>query len=578
MKFRFGFFRGTAVLRSVPALVGLLSALGAAASPLPPTAPTTTDGSYTVTPQGCNTSSGTMYCAGLWLEERVEPAGSWHYVDGTFLDKAPGTYSYRSVDYYCDAWYGWCITQYSSAVTVFVTDAPKPPAEPLDVQLGYRYRVRAGNVAGDAGIDLLVERITGPAAGNGVIDRALLQNTGAGSFEVVSASDAQLTSSLWQPTNLNVTVEDMNADGYADVAVRNVASIVSGASDQIVYASGDAYYTQPQASRAIDAPLQQFTRNLTSYMSNNDYFADTAPLAVDVITYYYTYCPDEYGLDEWSMIYALQCMDMYFVDYAVRPDFSVFSQEAVEIWQDELAVAEGGLTPLEAAERIADRIERVAGVGIGGWDLSEIFGEAPGIDDPAQRRGLDGFLAVIGIANASADEGPGNDEVAGLREPDRIYIVGRYLFGSSVNKMHTALLYHMPVTSAPTWYSAFDSDDRSLFDGRLVAATSDPRDTPLLMRMTLGEVTPPGSQTNFNYFFVDMLSAHDHYRALPYADTAPYDAIPEIPCGGCSGRNSNGYVHGLIAATHGQPVPAQGIILNGLTGWEYPVEAHYFGR
>jgi hypothetical protein len=75
-----------------------------------------------------------------------------------------------------------------------------------------------------------------------------------------------------------------------------------------------------------------------------------------------------------------------------------------------------------------------------------------------------------------------------------------------------------------------------------------------------------------------MQSAHEHYKNLPEANLAKYDAVPEFPCGGCNGRNSNGYINGLILATNGQPSAKSGFNFNGLTGWEYPVEAHYFGR
>ena len=79
-------------------------------------------------------------------------------------------------------------------------------------------------------------------------------------------------------------------------------------------------------------------------------------------------------------------------------------------------------------------------------------------------------------------------------------------------------------------------------------------------------------------FLTDMLAAHNHYRNLPDAQKARYDAIPEFPCGGCNGRNSNGYVNGLIGATNGRARSAVGFNFDQLTGWEYPVEAHYFGR
>ena len=144
--------------------------------------------------------------------------------------------------------------------------------------------------------------------------------------------------------------------------------------------------------------------------------------------------------------------------------------------------------------------------------------------------------------------------------------------------MHTAVLYKTAGTGVPTWFSAFDSDARSLVDGTLVAKTNDPGDSPLLMRMTVGEAVPPGMQDRLSYFFADMQSAHEHYKDLPLAGQVRYDAIPEIPCGGCNGRNSNGYINGLILATNGQARSISGFHFNALTGWEYPVEAHYFGR
>jgi hypothetical protein len=160
-----------------------------------------------------------------------------------------------------------------------------------------------------------------------------------------------------------------------------------------------------------------------------------------------------------------------------------------------------------------------------------------------------------------------------------IYIVGRYVFGSGIEKMHTALSYRIPTVNLPTWLSAFDSDERTLFDGKLVASMNDSRDVPPLMRFTLGSVTPPGNGSRYTYFFGSVVPAHEHYRKLPLSQVAPYDAVPELPpCRSCRGRNSNGYVNGLVRATGGRAIAAPQIDLDDLTGWEYPVEASYFGR
>ncbi|HMB72767.1 MAG TPA: hypothetical protein VKQ06_04300, partial [Gammaproteobacteria bacterium] len=393
MKARTRSARCTRTIRLAGAVLGICAATAAVAGPPPPSAPTTTTGDYTVTPHGCDQPSGTMHCVGLGLEERVEPSGSWRSVGTTFVDKPPGRYSYRSVDTYCDAWYGWCYSRYSSAVTVTVVDQSAPPPEPLDRQLAYRYTVHTGNVVGDSRVDLRIRRVTGPANGNGVIDEIVLEQISSGRFRAIVPSAAQSSSSLWRSSGLTVAVEDMNADGFADLLVNDVATVVPGALDPIVFASGNAYIETPKGVRAADGALRQFTQNVHDYMADNDYFYRQAPLSVNTWIYRTGYCPTQPGIDEWSMIYMLQCSDLLFVYYEVVPDYSGFSRDAVEIWQDELAVASGDLASSSAADRIVERIESVIGVGIGGWDMREIFGSGSGVDDPAERRGLDGFLA-----------------------------------------------------------------------------------------------------------------------------------------------------------------------------------------
>jgi hypothetical protein len=565
--------------RTTIALFALGFSLSAAAIPLPPIAPATSTGTYSVTLQGCSGSGGSQDCASQWIEERTARDSGWRLVDGLFVNKPPGAYEYRAAEVICDPVYFQCQFGYSSAVTVIVGDGAPPVAEPLDVQLGYQYSVRYGNVTGDAGTDLLIERVSGPADGNGVIDAVILQQGRSGSFHAVVPTAAQRSSSIWLPSALPVSVEDMNADGFVDVAIRDIGDVVPGAEDQIVFASGSAFDAMPKSVRAFDESLAQFTANLIDYIGNEQYFADNASQTIYTWHYRFSYCPGTNPLDSGRMESMLACASVLIPNFSIVPDYSAFDSDAVNIWQDEIAVARGDLTSDQAAERIAGRIEDVFDVDIGGWDMREIFGDGSGIDDPAERRGLEAFLAILGIGNARADEvDPDEAPAQGSRANDVIHIVSRYVFGSSVNKMHTAALYKMPGTGLPTWFSAFDSDDRSLFDGTLVGRTSDPADSPLLMRMTLGEVLPPTPQSRFVYFFTNMQSAHEHYKGLPDAQLARYDAVPEFPCGGCNGRNSNGYVNGLILASRGTPRGRAGFSFDALTGWEYPVEAHYFGR
>jgi len=224
----------------------------------------------------------------------------------------------------------------------------------------------------------------------------------------------------------------------------------------------------------------------------------------------------------------------------------------------------------------------VLGVPIGGWDMGGIFGEPRSTEDIDEQKGLEAFLAVLGVANANAGEIDTDEAPTQVtRKPDLVYIVGRYVFGQGVNRLHTALYYQIPNVAVPSWLSAFDSDKSALGDGTLVAQTNDARDAPTLMRFTLGTVTPPSPNSAYSYFFGNLVPAHSHYAALPLDQKAPYDTIPELPpCPWCKGRNSNGYVSGLIGATKGQPfIERQSIYydLSKLVGWEYPVEASYFG-
>ena len=554
-------------------------ALNALAAPAPPQAPAITNGTYSVTPSGCTGADTPPSCSAMWIEEQLDSQGQWQWVDGEFVDKPPGTYIYRTAGFECDGWWGACSYSYSALVSVQVIDGQVPVPEALDLQLNYQYSVSYGNVVGDSGTDLLIERTSGPASGNGAIDAVILQQTGT-SFQAVVPNSSQRNSSIWQASSLPVSVEDMNADGAVDVALQDVAHIIPGAKDQIVFASASATDPLPKGVRAFDDTLRGFTANLIDYMANERFFIDNATWTLYTSTYRFTFCPGVLGgIDYVSISSMLPCTTISIPNYDFVPDYSAFDDDAVDIWQNEVGVALGTLASAEASDRIAERIEDVFEVSIGGWDMREIFGNGPGIDDTAERRGLEAFLAILGIGNAYADEvEPEEVELQGPRANDVIHIVARYVFGRGWDRLHTSTLYKMPVTGIPSWYSGFDSDDGWLNDGTLVARTNDPKDSPLLMRFTIGEVIPPASQSRAVYFFGDLKSAHDHYRNLPDSSKSAYDAIPEFPCGGCNGRNSNGYTNGLSRATNGRPDAVPGFNFDNIIGWEYPVEAHYFGR
>jgi hypothetical protein len=558
------------------ALFMSVSAVGAL--PNAPLAPSTSDGTYTVLAQGCNDSSTSMTCLAQWLEERVEPNGSFTSTNGIYTNKPAGVYTYRTADFYCDYQMTYCTTRYSNTVTVTV-GVTLPQRDTLEQQMLYRFDILTGNVVGDSGTDILVRRLAGGAAGNGVIDAVILQQVANKRFTAVVPTEAQIASRAWRLSSLTPRLEDINVDGYVDVVVDGVANVVRGASDQLIYSPGAPLRSAPKGVVPLGDSVHQFTANLLDYMIDNAYFENAAPL--QTVYYYYTwlYCLDSYGgIDGGFPTYDI-CYPVETVTWDVVPDYSVFSAAAVDIWRQEALVDTNDANRSAALERIRERIASIIQVSIGGWDVNEILGPKGPHEDADYRKGLEAFLSVIGIANAQADEVEGEKSPRqGERSPDVIYIVGRYVFGSGIEKMHTALSYRIPSLNVPTWLSAFDSDTRTLFDGKLVSSTNDRRDVPALMRFTLGSVTPPGNAARYAYFFGKVVPAHEHYRSLPLTQVAPYDAVPELPpCRSCRGRNSNGYVNGLIRASGGRAVAAPQVDLDDLTGWEYPVEASYFG-
>jgi hypothetical protein len=264
-------------------------------------------------------------------------------------------------------------------------------------------------------------------------------------------------------------------------------------------------------------------------------------------------------------------------------DYGAFSSAAVDTWLSEAAFQSGQTTRDAALSAIETTLKQVLGVVIGGWDVREVAGPGGPYSNLDERRGLNAFLVLLGIGEANAQEIETKEAPRPVpREPNVIYVVGRYVFAQIEKGIHSVLQYRTSGLTAPTWLSAFDSaHDSGADDGILIAETNDPRDHPLLTRLTLGWVIPPHDGPRATYWFNEVLSAHDYYRHLPLAQKAPYDALPEIPCFAiCADYNSNSYVQGLVEATRGRIIPMAPFLedFDDLIGGGSPVPASYFGR
>jgi hypothetical protein len=155
------------------------------------------------------------------------------------------------------------------------------------------------------------------------------------------------------------------------------------------------------------------------------------------------------------------------------------------------------------------------------------------------------FNALIGISTAQAQEGPPSIP------SDAVQIRGRKVMG--FGPLHTALRY------LSTTISAYDDDDRALFDGTLVSEVDWPPDHPLLT-VPLGIVTRGLPAT----YWARLLAAD-----AKYDDDLKYDALPSI---GRGGYNSNGYANGIIKATGGVP----SLRMEDFVGGELPVPRSEF--
>ncbi len=516
----------------------------AGATTLEPIAPPTSTGSYIVTYAPCPS------CISTWLEERAE-GGAWTYVSSgalTVTGKAAGTYYYRvGYVYMVDPSYFYTDFGYSSEARVVVT-ADASPLVSLNDQLQYRYEARYGDGNGDGRLDLFVERITGGAVASGAIDTVLLAQDGNSRFTVTVPSATQKTlARSWPVAPVEVTLEDFNVDGSADLLLKRVATALGNvnAVDQIVFAPGLGSQT-PKGVRAVDAALKRFTANARDYLVNSNYFVEAAPVTTYWQVVYYSYCSSSYDFDYY---YGTSCgYFAYSIPVSIR-DYSGFDANALNAFLQEAAIAERRVTQAQGVDAIKRSFEDALGTPIGGRNFGTDRGEQGTLDVPG-RRGFELFVAVLGLSEANAQElSPAREKG---RRPEVVYVTGRKILGFLPR--HTALEYN------GSTISAYDNNPAFLDDGVLVSEVNWPNDDPALM-MTLGTVS---SGLGPALYWQRLIGADARYR-----DNLPYDAIPSV---GVAGYNSNGYVHGIVRATGGIP----SIDLTRFVGGEKPVPSTVF--
>jgi hypothetical protein len=475
--------------------------------------------------------------------------------------------------------------------TVVVASAaqPAPVRDNILSQLNYRYEVRRGDVNRDGRTDLFIRKTAGGTPLNGVVERLILQQHGAinGNFApVVPTPDQALIASAWAPApTVEVRLHDIDVDGYVDLTLANVASVVSGAADQIVYSPGQAGNSQPRGMRPFDADLGKFVGNAMDYLYDPDYFVRNAPLYFIETWTWYAWCPllGIGGLDVYYWQSFTYCYVDYIYYYGYYFDFSAFHPRALSLWFNEDQARSGGISMETAISGIISVIEDILRSQIGGWPMEEVLGQAGPHRDGTLRQAIEAAKAILEAARAA----PEHVDMDNLppqtpRARDVIHVTGHRLFPTE--KGHLALEYASPQSvdglydpttlsgQAENWppIACFPWMQLSFCGwGKLLAETNKSTDH-WFMNFTVGYVMPflgtPGS-----YWSNSLVPRHNRYINVPYASKPNYNALPDAAS---NTYNSNGYVRGLNGQG-GFPVvpPAMNSVY---PGWDRPVPNAFF--
>jgi hypothetical protein len=581
-----------ALRRYALTLLAFIALGGAAyAQPNAPTASAVVDGGYTVTfdPTCDAVLLPGFYCEFVYLLEQAGTDGPWSVVSAgagtvTFTSKLPGSYTYVVWMGVSSPYYGMYFEGYSPATTVVVPSVltAAPVRDDILTQLTYQYDVRSGDIDGDGRADLFVRKAAGGSPLNGTVEETILQQTSAGYFDAIVPTAGQAAAaSAWPlaPT-VQPRLHDIDVDGYVDVTLFNVASVVNGAADQIVFSPGALAQAQPGGVRAVDAGLKNFVGDAMDYFYDPNYFLKNAPMYFYQSYFWYAYCPHLGigGID----VYYWQAFTYCYIDYVyyfgIYLDYSAFSQDAVQLWTYEYYGENEWLSKEQAMSGIETIIESVIQAPIGGWPMEELLGQIGPQTEPILRRGLEAVQAILNAARAV----PEHVDMDNLppqtpRAPDVIHVTGHRLWPTY--KAHLALEYASPQTVGGLYMPTILSGEAENWPpvacfpwmqysfcgwGKLLAGTNRPTDHWYL-NFTVGHVIPfvgvPGA-----YWNNSLVPRHNRYVNVPYVSKLNYNALPDAAS---NTYNSNGYARGLNGQGGFFVVPPD---MNSVyPGWDRPV-------
>jgi hypothetical protein len=295
-----------------------------------PIAPATTNGNYNVSYVFEQDSQFT------WLAERTGPSGAWAYnnfnsvvhagnnvMNATFTNKPPGEYFYRVEVLYTNE-YGESWSTWSSETRVVVTgggpQTPPPTQDLVSNQVRYTYAVRIGDINADGRQDVFVNRTAGGVALNGTLGSIILQQQADKTFlPTVPTAGMVSTASNWPASNTPLELDDINFDGYVDIRLPNLGSVISGVFGQIIFSPGQVNVAAPKKVTAINAKVTKFLNDTQLWLDEPHYFTNNAsiiaePVYVQQMSCDYVWHGDYYSYECWY--------GWVFVGYQYYYDFS----------------------------------------------------------------------------------------------------------------------------------------------------------------------------------------------------------------------------------------------------------------
>jgi hypothetical protein len=134
------------------------------------------------------------------------------------------------------------------------------------------------------------------------------------------------TASGWPVTSTPIKLRDVNLDGYADVVLPNVGSVISGSSGQIVFSPGAPGSVAAQRATPMNAKYNKFTDDMVTWIADPNYFVNHAQIYYQPVYGYIYYCDYYFTENGYQYICTLSSG---IIGYQAAYDFSPWDPDAV---------------------------------------------------------------------------------------------------------------------------------------------------------------------------------------------------------------------------------------------------------